>query len=66
MSYYAKLFGAVEYTGCIFAEEYLPHNECPKYDTKKINGVVKVLWELWRMWSIPSLPSLPDQLWPEW
>ena len=51
--------GAVNTHDCISAEE----NECPGYDTKQSDGVVKVMLELWGMWSMPSLPLFPGPLW---
>ena len=45
----AQSAGAVEYTNCIFAEEYNSPNECPRYDTKQSDGEVPVMLELWGM-----------------
>ena len=57
---------AVEYTDCTSEEGYepLPHNKCPKYDTKQSDGEVPVMMGLWAMWNTSSLPSLPGSLWP--
>ena len=44
----------------------LPHNECPRYDTKQSDSDVPLMLELWVMQSTPSLPSPPDPLCPEW
>ena len=41
---------AVEYTDCIYVVGYVPHNECPVYDTKQSYGKAPVLLELWGKW----------------
>ena len=33
----------------------IPHNECPRYDTKQSNGEIPVMLELWGMRSIPFI-----------
>ena len=36
----------------------IPHNECPRYDTKQFDDEVPVMLGLSGMWCTPSLPSL--------
>ena len=55
---------AVEYTDCISAEGWNPHNECPGYDIKQFDGKVPVMLELWGMWSTSSLLLILVPFWP--
>ena len=60
---YAPSAGAVEYTNWTSREgRDRPPNECPRYDTKKLDGEATVMLEFWGMQNTTSLLSLPGPL----